>query len=602
MKKVIFYSLAVLLLIIGIWGYKLIWGKPFNIDHFFDRYLIGAALSEPEILTVIGAVDNTILDFHSHKLTDASPVHNYKMLERDKQYLETLQSFNRERLSGQKAITYDMVEWLLETNIEGESWLFHDYPVNQTFGIQSGLPEFMTTNHQIVDKMSAENYIKRLRAFETKFEQVRESVKYRAERGVIPPQFVIDHVLREMNEFISQPAEKNPLYENLETTLAELNSINEGEKNRLLADALSAIDNEVSTGYGYLIDTFQELHPKAGDDVGVWALPDGEEYYRYLTRLHTTLTLSPEELHQTGLEEVERIKMEMFELFDQIGISGEMVADRFIILDEIPDMFYPDTVDVREQIIADYSKKIQLLYEKTAPLFKRTPKADIEVRRVPEYLQDTAPFARYNIPAMDGSRPGIFFINLRNIEEVTRYGMMTLSAHEAVPGHHFQLALAQEIEGVPLIRQIYPFTTYTEGWALYTEWLLDEIGIYENDPYGNLGRLQAEMLRAVRLVVDTGIHIKRWTREEAIDYMYNNTGWSKGDVITEIERYIVMPGQALSYQVGMMHIRDLRSKAESELGEAFDLAEFHDVLLMNGALPLEILNGVVESWVNGKLN
>jgi len=213
-KKIILYSLAVLLLAFGIWGYKLVWGKPFNIDHFFDRYLIGTVIAEPEILTLLGAVDNTILDFHSHKLTDASPQHTYKGLERNRKYLETLNSYNRERLSGQKAITYDMVEWLLESNAEGGRWAFHDFPVNQTFGIQSRLPDFMTTNHQIINQKSAENYIKRLRAFESKFDQVRESVSYRAERGVIPPRFVIAHVLREMNEFMNQPAEENPLYEN----------------------------------------------------------------------------------------------------------------------------------------------------------------------------------------------------------------------------------------------------------------------------------------------------------------------------------------------------------------------------------------------------
>lgn len=287
----------------------------------------------------------------------------------------------------------------------------------------------------------------------------------------------------------------------------------------------------------------------------------------------------------------------MFVIFDEIGISGETVSARFAIQDEDADMFYSDTAGVCDQIISDYSEQITFLYEKTAPLFKRTPQAEVEVRPVPGYSQETAPVAYYNIPAMDGSRPGIFFINLRDIKEITKYSMMTLSAHEAVPGHHFQLALAQEIEGVPIIRQIYPFTAYVEGWALYTEWLLDKIGVYENDPYGNLGRLQAEMFRAVRLVVDTGIHMQRWTREEAIDYMYEYTGMPMGDVVSEIERYIVMPGQALAIKVGMMHIQNLRSKAETELGNSFDVAEFHDMILMNGGLPLDVLSGVAESWI-----
>ncbi len=597
MKKIILYSLAVLLLAGGIWGYKLIWGKPLNIDHFFERYLIGAALSEPEILTMVGIVDNTMLDFHSHKLSDASPAHTYAMLERDEEYLEMLRRYNRDNLSGQKAVSYDMVEWLLKSNIEGGKWAFHDYPVNQTLGVQSALPSFMTTHHQIKDKNSAENYIHRLRAFQEKFEQLRESVLYRADRGVIPPAFVIDHVLKEMNEFIAQPAEENPLFDNFKTNLEELDTLSETERDQLLDDALSAVQNEVTNGYQALIDKFSELHTSAPENVGAWTLPDGDEYYRHLTRMHTTLPLTPEEVHQTGLREVERIKNEMFVLFDEIDISGESVAERFTALDEKPGMFYPDSAGVHDQIIADYTEMIDYLYEETKPLFKRTPKADVEVRRVPEYSETTAPFAYYSIPAMDGSRPGIFFINLRSIDEISKYGMMTLAAHEGVPGHHFQLALAQEIENVPTIRKLYPFTAYAEGWALYTEWVIEEIGFYEDDPYGNLGRLQAEMFRAVRLVVDTGIHLKRWTRDEAIDYMYEHTGMAMGDVVAEIERYIVMPGQALAYKIGMMHIQELRQKAEAELGNQFDIAEFHDIILMNGSLPMEIVSAVVDNYI-----
>lgn len=596
-KKILLFSLVVLLLAFGIWGYKLIWGKPFSINHFFERYLIGVVLAEPEILTMVGIVDNTILDFHSHKLSEASPAHTYAMLERDVEYLKMIRRYNRDNLSGQKAISYDMVEWLLETNIEGGKWAFHDYPVNQTFGVQSALPSFLTTHHQIKDKNSAENYVSRLRAFEDKFEQVRESVIYRANRGVIPPAFVIAHVLKEMSEFIAQTADENPLFDYFKTNVEELDNLSEKERNQLLEEALIAVQNEVTNGYQVLIDTFSELQASAPEDVGAWTLPDGDEYYRYLTRMHTTLLLTPEEVHQTGLREVERIKNETFELFDEIDISGESVALRFAALDEKPDMFYPDTAGVHDQIIADYTKMIDFLYEETSPLFKRTPNAAVEVRRVPEYSEATVPFAYYNIPAMDGSRPGIFFINLRNIDEISKYGMMTLAAHEAVPGHHFQLALAQEIENVPTIRKLYPFTAYSEGWALYTEWVIDEIGFYEGDPYGNLGRLQAEMFRAVRLVVDTGIHLKRWTRQEAIDYMYEHTGMPMGDIVSEIERYIVMPGQALAYKIGMMHIQDLRQKAEAELGDQFDIAEFHDMILMNGSLPMEIVSAVVDNYI-----
>ncbi len=601
MKKAVLSVIAVLLLVFGIWAYNLLWGKPFNIDHFFERYLIGAVMDEPEILTVVGVVENSMLDFHSHKLTDASPQHNYKMLERDLKYLELMRRYDRDLLTHQQDITYDMTDWLLRTNIEGGRWMFHDYPVNQTFGVQSSLPSFMTTHHRIEDEGSAENYIKRLRAFETKMNQVAESVEYRAERGVIPPVLVIDHVVREMQDFIAVPAGEHPLYQNMEEKLAELDELSSSLKQELLDETKAAVENEVFRGYQRLIDLFVDLRDRAGTEAGVWALPDGDAYYRYMTRMHTTLPLTPGQIHETGLEEVERITLEMNSLFEEIGIENGTIAERFARLDENPEMFYPDTAGVHQQIIADYTAQIEYLYERTAPLFKRTPSADVEVRRVPEYSEATAPFAYYSIPSLDGSRPGIFFINLRDIKEITKYGMMTLSAHEAVPGHHFQLALAQEMEGVPTIRKLYPFTAYVEGWALYTEWLLDEIGVYEDDPYGNLGRLQAEMFRAVRLVVDTGIHYKRWTREEAIEYMYKNTGMPRGDIVSEIERYIVAPGQALAYKIGMMHIQELRKQAEEALGSDFDIREFHDVVLMNGGLPLEILTGVVETYIDETL-
>ncbi len=600
-KKVFLYLLLLLILAGAIWGYKLVWGKPLNPDHFFERYMIGAALSEPEILTMLGIVDNTWLDFHSHKLTDASPEHTLRGLERNKDYLRTLRRYNRDNLTHQQKITYDTLEWLLETSIEKEPWLFHDFPVNQRLGIQSGYPSFMTSQHQIIDISSAENYIKRLIAAEEKFAQVNESVLHRAELGVIPPRFVFDHVIKEISDFIGQPVEENPLFENLETELDYLEDINTEERQRLLGKAFEAIENEVTNGYKMLIETFDNLYERAGEDVGAWSLPDGDNYYRYLTRMHTTMDISPEDVHSIGMAEVERIQRDMFYLFDELGISGDSIAERFAKLDEDPDLFYAYAENVYDEIIADYTSMIELLYEGSAPLFHRTPQAGVEVQRVPEYMQETAPFAYYNIPAMDGSRPGVFYINLRDINEIPKYGMMSLTAHEAVPGHHFQLALAQEIEGLPMLRKIYPHTAYVEGWALYAEWVISETGFYEDDPLGDLGRLQMEIFRAARLVVDTGIHVYRWNREEAAEYLHRKTGLPMGDVISEVERYVVMPGQALSYKMGMNHIQDLRFKAEDELGDLFDIRDFHEVVLMNGQLPMDILTQVVDHYIETTL-
>jgi len=597
MKKIILTFLLILFIGTSVFVYKLIWGKPLFINHFFERSLIETALSEPEILSVVGIIDNTILDFHSDKLTNASPDHTIESMERSKKQLKTLRSYNRDRLSGQKTISYDMFEWFLQNQVDGEPWMFHNYPVNQTFGIQSQLPAFMDTYHSVSDKKSAENFIARLEAFEEKLSQVSESVLYRAERGVTPPLFVIDHVIREMTDFIDTEPTNHTLYNTFSEKLADVNNLDEETVNELKEQAAMAIQNHVYAGYQLLIDTFTHLQVNAREEVGVWALPDGDEYYNYTIKNHTTLPLTADEIHQTGLDEVSRIEAEMIDRFEEIGISGETIADRFKVLDSMDDMFYPDTEESYKKIIDDYSAMVEDLYERTTPLFNRIPKADVEVRRVPEFSEKTAPFAYYSIPSMDGNRPGIFYINLRDIDKIPKYGMYSLTAHESVPGHHFQLALQQEIENVPTIRNLLPFTAYSEGWALYAEWIISEIGFYDDDPYSDLGRLQYEMFRAVRLVVDTGIHNKRWTREEAINYMLEKTGMPEGDIISEIERYIVMPGQALAYKTGMIYIQQLRDRAEERLGNQFEIAEFNDVILMNGSLPLQLLTEVVENYI-----
>lgn len=599
-KKILLWSLLIVLILFSVWFYRLIWGKPFNFDHFTERVLIESAWAEPEILTMVGIIDNTFLDFHSHKLTDASPEHYLRQLDWADRNLALLRKYNRDKLKGQKAITYDVVEWFLEDIANGREWMLHNFPVNQTAGVQNNLPSFMTSFHSIRSQKSAENYIQRLQAFEEKFSQVREFVLLQADNGVVPPRFVIEHVLREMRDFIAVSPEQNTLYETFETKLAEVEGISDETREELLAGALSAVGNEVYSGYGLLIETFEGLHGSAREEAGAWTLPNGDAFYDYMILNHTTLPFSADEIHQIGLEEVGRIRDEMFGLFDSIGITEGSIAERFAELDLMPDMFYPDIEESYQQIVDDYAEMVDFLLEKTKPLFRRVPKAGIEVHRVPEYSEATAPFAYYSMPSLDGERPGIFYINLRDINEIPKYGMMTLSAHEGVPGHHFQIALQQEIEDVPTIRRILPFNAYAEGWALYTEWLLSEIGIYDNNPFGDLGRLQAEMFRAVRLVVDTGIHRMRWTREEAIEYMIENTGMPRGDVVSEIERYIVWPGQALGYKLGMMHIQGLRSKVEAELGDAFDVAEFHDVILMNGSMPMGILTGIVQDYIDGK--
>ncbi len=581
----------------GWWGYNIIWGKPLNFDHFLERCLVRFALLEPELLSMVSVVDNTVVDFHSGKLTDASPAHSYKLLDTFKSFHAVFQEYDKEKLKGQQIVSHEMMDWFLTMELERERWLFHNFPVNQSFGVQGELPAFMDTYHLIVNEKSARRYISRLEGFDKKFRELRESLIYRAEKGIVPPLFVFDHVINEVSDFIGMEPEESSLYSSFVERIGGIKGLKEESRERLMEDAEAAIAGYVFPGYRLLIETLEELKPLAKEESGAWTLPDGDEYYRYLVRYHTSLDVEPEEVHNTGLREVERIRGEMFLLFDALGITEGTVAERFAVLDKREGMFYPEVPESYDTIIEDYTELIDKLSVKTAHLFNNKPKAAVEVRRVPTYIEATAPFGYYGIPAMDGSRPGIFFINLRDLSLIPKYGMMTLAAHEAVPGHHFQLALQQEMTGVPTIRKVLPFMAFAEGWALYTEQLVAEAGIYDDDPLSDLGRLQSEMLRAVRLVVDTGIHYKRWDLGRAVDYMYENTGSPYKDVVSEIERYVVDPAQAVSYKIGMLHILKLRQRAEEKLGERFDIRDFHDVLLMNGSLPLDVLTNVVDEYI-----
>jgi len=598
MKKYILYGLLAVFIVGGWWIYKLIWGKPLSINHFYERVFIEFLLDDPELLTQLGIIDNTRLDFHSGKLTDASPARTEKLAGKAERDLQTLRKYNRDRLEGQTALSYDILDWFLQNAVESRRFMYHNYPVNQLFGVQNTLPTFMANSHQIVNDKSARNYISRLSQFRSKFEQVLEGLQMRAEMGIIPPQFVIDRVLTEMRNFTEQDIRKNILFTSFKERVDTIDAIE--DKNELYEQVETEIANTVYPAYELFINYFEDLKTKATDDDGVWKLPDGDAYYVHQLRSMTTTDLPPQEIHEIGLAEVDRIQNEMIEILTSLGYYYGSFADAMRAITEDERYLYPNTDEGRKQAIAYYQTMIDEIDERIDVAFDIRPSVGVRVERIPEFREATAPGAYYQPPALDRSRPGVFYANLRDMTEVPKWGMRTLAYHEAIPGHHFQIAIQQEIEDVPTFRNVLPFTAYTEGWALYAEQLAWEYG-FQEDPLDNLGRLQAELFRAVRLVVDTGIHYKRWTREEAIDYMYENTGMPMGDVISEVERYIVMPGQATAYKIGMMKILELRDLAQRELGEQFNIKQFHNVILQNGAMPLDILEEVVDGWIERTL-
>lgn len=573
--------------------------RPLTIDLFFNRALYEMVKDSPETLSSLHVLENFGIKGHQSKLDDASPEKTNEVFHKIREFRDMLLSYEDEDLSDEQKLSKEIMLYLMDSSLEFEPYRFHNYPVNQLFGAQSNFPSFMDAQHQVNEVEDADDYVKRLHAVKTKFAQIEQGLILREQNGIIPPQFVIERVLIEMKSFVEQPIEENILYTSLAEKLNKAN-IEQVEQERILEDARQAIVTSVHPAYESFIRYFESLGDKATRDHGIWKLPDGDKVYRLALKFFTTTDYSADDIHNIGLSEVERLQTDMLNILEQEGydISQGFTAAMKQVSDD-PKFYYPDTDEGREQILKDYQAMIDEIDQGIDAAFNIRPKMGVEVKRIPEFKEKTSPGAYYQGPALDGSRPGRFFANLYDIKATPKYGMRTLAYHEAVPGHHFQIAIQQELEDVPMFRKFAPFTAYVEGWALYSEQLAWEMG-FQSNPMDNLGRLQAELFRAVRLVVDTGIHAKRWTREEAIEYMLNNTGMAESDVISEIERYIVMPGQATSYKVGMIKILELREKAKSALGDQFNLAEFHDVVLKNGAVPLDILERLVDQYINSK--
>ena len=602
MVKKIFKWLGVSLLSVIVIGgsfaaYEWNADKPLRFRSFVDREVLKMAFESPETLTSLGFLESMGITSHNGELDDASLAKADELYVKVKQIHQTLNSYENDNLSESDLLSKEIALYLLDFAKDSEQFRYHDYPVNQLFGIQNGYPSFMEAQHQINNNDDVENYLSRLVLVKAKFTQELEGIRLREEKGIIPPLFVIERVLEEMNTFIDKPIEENILYTSLAKKMKDSDNISDAEQIDLLAKAKQNINDYVHPAYKLLIDYFIGIQSKATQDDGFWRLPNGKEAYASSLKFFTTTDYTPQYIHDLGLKEVDRIQSEIMTILAEQNYDvtqGFSAAIENLAAQE--SFYYEDSDAGRAQILVDYQKILDEIDVGLDSAFRIRPKAGMEVARIPEFKEKTAPGAYYQQPAIDGSRPGRFFANLYDIKATPKYSMRTLAYHEGIPGHHFQIAVAMELEGLPLFRMFSPFTAYVEGWALYSEYLAWEMGFQDN-PFDNIGRLQAELFRAVRLVVDTGIHYKKWTREHAIDYMKSNTGMAQSDVVSEIERYIVMPGQATSYKVGMMKILELREKAKLALGDKFDLRDFHDVVLKNGAVPLDILERFIDKYI-----
>ena len=571
--------------------------KPLKFTWFLDRALLQHTLDDPELLTTLRLLEPLGLSGHNARLTDVSVEHLEAQADSWQRDLDTLHAYDRAALSPSDRLAYDVMEWFLADRVDGRRWQYHDFPVNPLFGLQSELPTMMATQQSVTSTAEARQYIARLALFDQKFGQVLQGLRLREERNILPPRFAVTKVLEQMRGFVAVPADQNLLYTALRDKLAAAPAIPEATRGELLDAARTQIETGVYPAYDQLIAYFERLQGKPLNNDGAWSLPDGDAYYAYAVRSHTTTDMTPEQLHTLGLSEVERIEAEMDGILRAQGYTEGNVGTRMIELGQQPRFNYPASDLGREDCIKDFEVIIRDVQEGLGQAFNHIPAAKIEVRRVPAFKEASSPGAYYDPPPLDGSRPGTFWINLRDISEIKSFGMRTLAYHEAVPGHHFQIALARELKDVSTVQRILPFTAYVEGWALYAERLAKELG-YEANPFDDLGRLRDEQFRAVRLVVDTGMHYKHWSREQAIQYMIDKTGMPESDVVAEVERYLIWPGQALAYKTGMLKILELRSRAQQALGDRFDLKDFHDQVLMAGALPLQLLDARVQAWID----
>lgn len=582
-------GLVAALVVLAVAAFVQVWYfRPLSIDIFFEKAFLKPVLEEPELLSQLRILEPMGIDFHNDELADASVAHELKQAARLREALDHLRRYDRASLNESQQVSYDILDWFLQNEVEGERWMFHNYPVNQMFGIQNSLPTFMLSVHQINDAEGARDYVARLEKFPVKFGQVTEGLKHRESRGVTPPKFTVEKVLEGMRKFIEPAPKEHVLYTNLRDKLEKVEGASADEKAAILAAGETAIAEAVYPAYRGLIGYFEHLNTVVTASNGVWALPDGDAYYAWCVKNHTTLPLTPDQVHETGLAEVARLEAEIDPILRAQGLAEGSVGQRMAKLTSDPAQLYPDSDEGRAQAIADFQKMIDEISAGMDAAFALKPAVGVDVKRIEPFREKTAPGAHYMGAPMDKSRKAIFYINLRDMREVFKWGMRTLAYHEAVPGHHFQIAIAQDIKGVPTFRNLGLFTVYSEGWALYSEQLAWELG-YQQQPLDNLGRLQAEMFRAVRLVVDTGLHHKRWTREQAIAYFLDKTGQPEGDTVAEIERYLVNPGQALAYKTGMLKILQLREEMKRRQGDRFDLKEFHNLVLGGGPMPLPVL-------------
>lgn len=566
-----------------------------RLNAFFEEAFQKAVARSPISQTNLGIKTN----YDKWDIvTDERAVEDFEI---QKALVERMRTeFDFEALDENAQLSYRLFEYQFEQTERAFPWRNYSYTFNQMFGQQSSIPAFLINQHRVASESDLQAYISRLNGVADYLGQHVANSQAAAEQGIRPPAFVYEYVLNDAQNvltgfpFEEGATEDSPLFADVRMKIDAL-KLEEDKVTDYLAQAEAAMTSSVKPAYENLIAFLQADLQQATTDDGVWKLPDGGDYYAMRLNQMTTTDLTADEVHQIGLSEVARIHDEMRVIMETVGFEGTL-QEFFEFMRTDEQFYYPNTDEGREQYLAEATAIIDNMNTRLPEIFNVFPKAELTVKRVEAFREQSAGKAFYQRPSPDGSRPGTYYANLYDMADMPIYQMEALAYHEGNPGHHMQIAIAQELEDIPKFRKFGGYTAYSEGWGLYTEYFPKEMGLYE-DPYSDFGRLAMELWRAARLVVDTGLHHKQWTREEATQYLIDNTPNPEGDCIKAIDRYIVMPGQATAYKIGMNHILDLRERARNKLGDDFDIRGFHDTVLKNGAVPLAILTELVDEWV-----
>ncbi len=560
----------------------------------------------PEYATLLAVTEAQAGGPFAARLTDGSPAAVAARVTLFQGFRDRLAALDRAALPTGDAVSVEVALAMLDAGLDGAPFGYGDYgfggfspyPVTQLTGSYLEMPDFLDSMQPVESVADADAYLARLAGFARVLDEETAGVRADAEKGAVPPTFSLEGAIRQLDAFAAKAPADTVMVTSIRRRAAEIPGLAPETAADYAARAEVIVREQVLPAYRRQSAALTELIPRASAEPGVWRLPRGADYYAASLKAQTTTDLSPEEIHEMGLKLVAGLRLEIDRGLTAAGIPPGPLSERLKQVAQLPGQLYPDSDEGRAALLADLNHQCAAIEARMPEVFGRLPKARVEIKRVPVYAQAGAPGGYYQPAALDGSRPGAYYINLRDLSEWPRFTLPTLSYHEATPGHHMQISIQQELPNLPFFRTaLAGFNAYAEGWALYTEQMVDEMGVYAADPLGRIGYLQSALFRAARLVVDTGIHHKRWSREQAIDYMVETTGDQRSSMVTEVERYAVWPGQATGYMVGRQTILRLRDHARTELGAAFDLKAFHDLVLGQGSVPLTTLERETRAWI-----